>query len=152
MRLITFICLCVPLAAQAGLYKCLDKAGRVTYTNAICDKVGLKEAKLIPPPPPPAIDPPALQSPPPARQAMHKPADVIAAKQAEPGEMPTAKLALNKTITASSGNCAKINEQIGQVMDEMDEARQTGHTARQETDWDQRLSRMQAEKSRLGCF
>jgi hypothetical protein len=147
MRLLTILCLMLPLAAQAGLYKCLDNAGRVTYTNAICDKAGLKEAKLIPPPPPPAIDLPKARLAQPAKPPVDKPADSLANKEAA-----TPKLALNRTRAPDSGNCGKLNEQIGQVMDEMDEARRTGHTARQDAEWDDKLSRMQTEKNRLGCF
>jgi len=161
MRLITLLCFLLPLAAQAGLYKCLDNAGRVTYTNAACDKAGLKEGKLIPPPPPPAIDRPQAQSTsaqsptvqaPPAKLAINKPASVMASKEAPPKEMPATKLAMNRATIARTGNCDQINTQIGQVMDEMDVARPAGYTAKQEADWNQTLSRMQAEKSRLGCF
>ncbi len=170
MRLITLLCFLLPLAAQAGLYKCLDNAGRVTYTNAACDKAGLKEGKLIPPPPPPAIDRPQTQSAlaqsalaqstltqstlaqSPAKLAINKPASVMASKETPPKEMPATKLALNRATVAKTGNCDQINTQIGQVMDEMDVARPAGYTAKQEADWNQTLSRMQAEKSRLGCF
>lgn len=162
MRLITLLCFLLPLAAQAGMYKCLDNAGRVTYTNAACEKTGLKEGKLIPPPPPPAIDrpqaqsslaqSPAVQLPSPAKLAINKPASVMASKEVPPKEMPATKLALNRATIAKSGNCDQINMQIGQVMDEMDVARPAGYTAKQEADWNQTLSRMQVEKSRLGCF
>ena len=161
MRLITLLCFLLPLAAQAGLYKCLDNTGRVTYTNAACEKTGLKEGKLIPPPPPPAIDRPRVQSPlaqspaiqsPPAKLAINKPASVMASKEVPPKEMPATRLALNRATIAKTGNCDQINMQIGQVMDEMDVARPAGYTAKQEADWNQTLSRMQVEKSRLGCF
>lgn len=161
MRLITLLCCLLPLAAQAGLYKCLDNTGRVTYTNAACEKTGLKETTLIPPPPPPAIDPPqpqssSAQSPvfqsQPAKLASNKPASVMASKEIAPKEMPTTRLVLNSATLTKTGNCDHINMQIGRVMDEMDVARPAGYTAKQETDWNQTLSRMQAEKSRLGCF
>lgn len=157
MRLITLFCFLLPLAAQAGMYKCLDNAGRVTYTNAACEKAGLKEGKLIPPPPPPAIDRPQtqsslVQSPPPAKLAINKPASVMASKEVPPKEMPATRLALNRATITKTGNCDQINMQIGQVMDEMDVARPAGYTAKQEADWNQTLSRMQVEKSRQGCF
>lgn len=171
MRLITLLCFMLPLAAQAGLYKCLDNTGRVTYTNAACEKTGLKEGKLIPPPPPPAIDRPqaqlssarlpssqssSAQSPAvqslPAKLAIKKPANVMASKEIAPKEMPATRLALNSATLTKTGNCDHINMQIGRVMDEMDVARPAGYTARQEADWNQTLSRMQADKSRLGCF
>ena len=59
---------------------------------------------------------------------------------------------MNSATLTKTGNCDHINMQIGRVMDEMDVARSTGYTAKQEADWNQTLSRMQAEKSRLGCF
>jgi hypothetical protein len=155
MRLITLLCFLLPLAAQAGLYKCLDNAGRVTYTNAACEKTGLKEGKLIPPPPPPAIDRPqaqlsSVQSP--AKLAINKPASAMASKEVAPKEMPATRLALNSATITKTGNCDHLNLQIGRVMDEMDLARPAGYTAKQEADWNQTLSRMQAEKSRLSCF
>lgn len=170
MRLITLIFLCLPLVAQASLYKCLDNAGRVTYTNAACDKAGLKEATLIAPPPPPAVDAPVVQTPPTVKLSASKPRSTgfreIAPKEAPLREtalqsalqgtplheMPTAKLAMNRIAPSSTGNCDKMNEQLGRVMDDMDAARRAGYTAQQEAGWNQRISGIQSEKSRMGCF
>ena len=146
MRLTLILILLLPVAAQADMYKCLDNAGHVTYTNSLCSKNGLKEAKLIPPPPTPAVDIP-VALPPSAKLAARTPTSKPAAQ-----ESPSTKLAIQKTMVASSGKCAKINDEIGQVMDEMDAARRVGHTSRQEAEWNERLARMQGEKSRMGCF
>lgn len=34
-------------ASAAETYKCLDKSGRVTYSNVACDKLGLRLANLV---------------------------------------------------------------------------------------------------------
>jgi len=35
-------------ASAAETYKCLDKTGRVTYSNSTCDRLGLRLASLVP--------------------------------------------------------------------------------------------------------
>ena len=140
--LAVYLLLLFPLAAQADLYKCTDKAGNVTYTNSPCAKAGLKEAKLIPPPPPPAIDMPAK-----ARSA--KPV----ADKSEPAPRPqqTAALPVMKS-SPSLDACAQLNADMGKTLDEMDAARNQGAAPRQQAEWNNKLDRLQAEKSRLGCF
>lgn len=154
MRLtIILLSLLLPFAAQAGLYKCLDQAGHITYTNTACDKAGLKEAKLIPPPPPPAVDARVVNAPSPAVKPPANKVVNATPPEAAPAEAkPAARIALTKTTNAGAGNCEKMNQQIGQVMDEMDEARRAGYTAKQEAEWGQKLSRMQAERARMNCF
>ncbi len=34
-------------ASAADTYKCVDKAGRVTYSNTTCDRLGLRLASLV---------------------------------------------------------------------------------------------------------
>ena len=34
-------------ACFADTYKCVDKAGRVTYSNSTCDRLGLRFASLV---------------------------------------------------------------------------------------------------------
>lgn len=60
---------CVPIAAHADIYKCVDGAGHVTYSNIVqkgCQKLNLEPLSSIPPPPKPAAKP--------ANGAQHTPA------------------------------------------------------------------------------
>ena len=147
MRLLVFLCMLFPLAAQAGLFKCTDQAGKVTYTNLPCAKMGLTETKVIPPPPLPA---------------QHGKSAPVAAEKASI----TDSAAENHVRTQKKGKpvraaqpqesnnkkCAKLRDRMGRIMDQMDAARRHGYTAKQETDWDNKLRQLQAEKNRLDCF
>ena len=148
MRLLILFCLFVPLAAQADLFKCVDNAGKVTYTNLPCSKMGLTETKVIPPPPPVT------------RQA--KPAAVMAEKPTNDGAVTergtNPKKKKEKSVQtahpqeSNRKKCTQLKEKMGQIMDQMDAARRQGYTAKQEAAWDTRLRELQAEKNRLGCF
>ena len=141
--------------AHATLYKCLDNAGKVTYTNLPCDKSGLKESSIIPPPPPPAdtTAPAPQDKAPTAATPASRP---VPKSNAKPAEAPAANsgvsVQLNTTQQAPGGKCARLDDTIGQVMDEMDEARRKGYTAQQEAAWNARIKKLQAEKNKLGCF
>jgi hypothetical protein len=139
-----------PLTAQADLYKCTDSAGKVTYTNSACAKAGLKEAKVIPPPPPPVLDKPA-KAPEAAKPAVEKSAsstkvkDIVATKE-------TVALQLVKSTSASADKCAKLNGDVGRIMDEMDATRRNGQADSGQSAWNESLKKLQTEKNRLGCF
>jgi hypothetical protein len=140
-----------PLAADADVFKCIDNAGKVTYTNLPCAKAGLKESKLIPPPPPPALDPQAAK----ASRATE------AAEDAEEAGRKSVKVSKKHETTSlelmASGKsndkkCNKLNDDVGKTMDDMDANRRQGYTPQQEAAWNDKLKKLQAEKSRLGCF
>jgi hypothetical protein len=135
-----------PLAAQADLFKCTDNTGKVTYTNTSCAKAGLKEAKVIPPPPPPALDKTAKAAQP-GKAAAGKPAE-----QEESKPRQTAALKVVKSAPGKGNACASLNTDMGRVMDEMDAARGQEPSAAQQSAWTEKLGKLQAEKSRLGCF
>lgn len=136
-------CLIFPLAAQAGLLKCTDGKGNITYTNSPCAKIGLKEAAVIPPPPPPALDKPAKA---------HEIAKPAAEKNpGTPKPQDTASLQLMKSVQASDDQCAKLNSTMGRILDEMDAARRKGRADANAT-WNENLKKLQADKNRLGCF
>jgi hypothetical protein len=145
MHPLTFYFLFLPLAAQANLFKCTDSVGKVTYTNTSCAKAGLKEAKILPPPPPPALD---------ATAKVSQQAKTVAGKTAYPEPKPrqTAALQVMKSTQSNSSACAKLNEDLGKTMDEMDAARSQGSTAKKQAEWNIRLDNLQTEKNRLGCF
>ncbi len=133
-----------PLTAQADLYKCTDKTGKVTYTNAACAKVGLREAKIIPPPPPPALDKP-VKAAEPSKAAIEKSAGSGKTRD-------TVALRLVKSTQGSQDECAKLNGDMGRIMDQMDAAHRNGQTPDEEAGWNEVLKKLQNEKNRLGCF
>jgi hypothetical protein len=147
----TFFILVMPLScvlalpAQATLFKCQDPAGNVTYTNLPCDKSGLKEAKVVPPPPPPA----EMVSPKPL------PAVEISKTDKRPSgdnKKGGTSLHLIKSQDSNEEKCAKLNDALGNTMDEMDAARRQGYTPKQEAEWNAKLKKLQADKNKLGCF
>lgn len=138
-----------PIAAQADLYKCTDNSGKVTYSNSSCTKAGLKQAKLIPPPPPPAVNAATKASKEQSNQQAKPATDKIAAA---PKARETASVQLMKSSSGKDGMCAKLNNDMGRTMDEMDAARDQGYSARQQAEWSDSLQKLQSEKNRLGCF
>lgn len=148
MRVLILLCLLFPFAAQADLFKCTDRAGKVTYTNLPCSKMGLTETKVIPPPPAPADQ--KKGKAPAATKSEITPYTAEASRGAKTKKASSLQ-GLNRQ-ESSAKKCAKLTDQIGHIMDEMDAARRHGYTAKQESDWDSKLRRLQAEKNRLGCF
>ncbi len=148
MRLLVLLCMLAPLAAQADLFKCTDQAGKVTYTNLPCAKMGLTETKVIPPPPPLPV-----QRGKPASAAAEKASIADSAAENRPGTRKKEKPARAAHPQESNNKkCAKLRDRMGRIMDQMDAARRHGYTAKQETDWDNKLRQLQAEKNRLDCF
>ncbi len=157
MRLFFILLFCLPVATQATIFKCLDKAGQVTYTNAGCDKSGMSEAKILSAPPPPAIDAPKpgktesriITPAPKAADVANTPTQAVSQRHAT---AQLSKAQVQKTPPPASANCAILNNQLGQVMDEMDAARHENVLSGQVAEWDSRLAQLQSEKSKLGCF
>lgn len=148
MRLLVFLCIFFPLIAQADLFKCTDRAGKVTYTNLPCAKMGLVETKVIPLPPLPAQH--AKSAP----VATAEKTSITAGAAENPGGTKKKDKPARAIHPQESNNkkCAKLRDQMGRIMDQMDAARRHGYTAKQETDWDNKLRQLQAEKNRLSCF
>lgn len=149
--LILLLCLFFPLAAQADLYKCTDGAGKVTYTNLPCSRMGLTETKVIPPPPAPAEQSKAKRSSVPQVDETPAPEKSTASAKKKKKQQSDAVTSM-KPRESSDKKCAKLKDQMGKIMDEMDAARRHGYTSKQESDWDNKLRKLQAEKNRLGCF
>ena len=147
MRLLILLCLFVPLAAQADLFKCVDSAGKVTYTNLPCSRMGLTETKVIPPPPP--VIRPAKSAGTAEKSALAGATTESAVKPKKRKEKP---VQLVHPQESNNKKCVKLKDQMGRIMDQMDAARRHGYTAKQETAWDSRLRQLQTEKNRLGCF
>jgi hypothetical protein len=145
-RLAIFFLLAFPFAAQADLFKCTDNAGKVTYSNSACAKSGLKEAKLIPPPPPPALD----KSPPPKTAESDRP---VAEKNADRAKNEqVVALTMVRPAPGNTEKCAKLNGDVGRLLDQLDATRRSGEVSSQTAEWDKTLKDLQSEKNRLGCF
>lgn len=146
LRTILFLLGIIALPVQAEeMYKCINAAKEVTYTNQPCGKLpGMKEAKTIEADPGPPVPPP----PKPPKTAA-KPETKQPRKTAQ--ERAEAKRVL-KAERAEKNKCDKISDQISQVMDKMDAARHRGYTAKQEAEWNDKIRELNAKKSRLNCF
>ncbi len=148
MRLVSLlILLSLAWPAHATLYKCMDHAGKITYTNLPCDKNGLKESGIIPPPPPPADTP--VSAPQDKAPVAGKPSGKSTDK---PPASNSVSVQLHAPQQSSGEKCVRLDDTIGQVMDEMDEARRKGYTLQQEAAWKARIKKLQAEKNKHGCF
>ncbi len=103
--------------AQATLNKCIDAQGKVTYSNLPCKNA--REAKRVeidPPPTPPVAAKPAPRPQP----AAAKPLAADAPLQLE------TRQASGKP-SATGKQCDSLSEQLGRVLDRMDEARRKGY-------------------------
>ena len=143
MRPLAICFLIFPLAAQADLFKCTDNAGKVTYTNSACAKAGLKEAKIIPPPPPPVLDKPAKAA---------ETATVAEKNAAGVKDNDTVAMKLVKATQGNQDKCAKLNGDMGRILDQMDTAHRRGQPSGEEAGMNEALKKLQADKNRLGCF
>lgn len=146
-----FLLLCLAaLPAQAEqLYKCVDAEKHVTYSNLPCSKFpGLKETKTIAAEPAPPTSEPARAT---AREAAAAPESGTRAEKKTARERAETKRVL-KAERAEKTKCAKLSEQIGQVIDKMDTARHKGYTVKQEAEWKQKIEDLNAKKARLNCF
>ena len=85
--------LLVAQQAAAQMYKCADKAGKITYSSARCSDIGLKDAGEIrdrlqvtpaPPAPQPYAPPPARPAPPAVSGPVVQPEAPKPAAAAEP--------------------------------------------------------------------
>jgi len=109
-------------AAGAQTFKCVDAAGKVTYTNGKCSDLGLKNAGEVPdhlnmnpafrPSPSAPLQPQAPSAPPPARSA---PAAAPPQDPAAPGEGDATDA--NRrcfTVKTPTGNVTRCNERPDQ--------------------------------------
>lgn len=147
MRTLSLLALLIlALPVHATLFRCEDAAGHVTYTNLPCDKAGLKEAKVIPPAPPPAEPAPVKPEAAPAAKSAEKESKEPEKKKSEP------TMQLIRSQESKGDKCAQINKAMGKIMDDMDAARRQGYTTKQETEWNAKLKKLQADKATHGCF
>lgn len=143
--------LALPVQAQS-LYKCVDASTReITYSNLPCSKFpGMKEAKTIQADP----GPPVQETPKPAarKKASEKPESGEKEKEKTTAQDKAEAKRVLKAERAEKSKCDKISEQISETMDKMDAGRRKGYTAKQESEWNDKIKALNAKKNRMNCF
>ena len=141
------------LAPSAGLgettlNKCIDARGFVTYTNKPC--VNAREVRTLEIDPPPVVEVPqsgagvAAYPPPVAPPALPD-------RERARGETRKAGRPPAPTGT-SAGLCETLADQLGQVLDKMDQARRKGYTQEQMDKWNAESRALERKKQQSACF
>jgi hypothetical protein len=99
--------LCAAVAAQ-GMYKCKDAAGKLTYADQECDKLGLSSAGAIKGK---TSEAPALKSPPAARRPAPAPAARSAPSSAEAPKVPERRCFVVKTAKGTATRCNDVPDE-----------------------------------------
>jgi uncharacterized protein DUF4124 len=105
----------LPGAAGAQTFKCMDKAGKVTYTNVKCADLGLKDAGEVPDRINlnPAYQPPRRTEPPPSapEPASGEPkAEAPAARTPAAGDAEQADKRRCFVVKTPTGNVTRCND------------------------------------------
>ncbi|MEW6415573.1 MAG: DUF4124 domain-containing protein [Pseudomonadota bacterium] len=153
------------VAAQATLNKCIDAAGRVTYSNLPCRGAReVKQVEIDPPPPKPAMPPTPAAAPTPTPQPTVPSAGAAGAPPAPPARTPavapaaaTPRLSApakpsRPAATTTPRNCDALTEQLGRVLDQMDASRSKGVTPQQLDAWTREVETLERRKREAGCF
>jgi hypothetical protein len=153
-RLSVLTCMAMlALAADAHastLNKCIDARGQVTYSNLPCHNAReVRTLEVDPPPPAATANSQSAQSAP----ARRTPAQTTL----NPVEKATITLETQRTSgkpvkNASARQCDAIGEQLGKVLDKMDQARRAGYTQKQMDAWNREVKTLESRKQRGGCF
>lgn len=159
------LCALLPAVAgaQATLNKCIDAHGAVTYSNLPCrDAREVRKVEIDPAPPVPAAAPkaaPAVTSTQPAKVAApvktapsappSKPAPSAPAIRLEPqsaSRKPT-------VLAPSAGQCEILSEQLGRLLDKMDQASRKGSASpAQMKAWNEEIRELERKKQQSACF
>jgi hypothetical protein len=169
----------LPVAAQATLNKCIDAAGKVTYSNLPCRNAQqVKKVEIDPPPqaarpqgvqtpvPPAASAGPVQPSPVPASAPVAVPVPTSPTMQDPPAARKAPVIAIEpspKYIEAqpspvqpsarpSASQCNALSDQLGRVFDKMDAARRVGATQEQMKNWNEEIKELERKKQQSGCF
>ncbi len=159
------LCALLPAVAgaQATLNKCIDARGGVTYSNLPCkDAREIKKVEIDPVPPAPAEAPkaaPAATPTQPARPAVpakaapsvppSKPAPAAPAIRLEP-QSASRKPAV---LAPSSGQCETLSDQLGHLLDMMDQASRKGSASpAQMKAWNEEVRELERKKQQSSCF
>jgi uncharacterized protein DUF4124 len=135
------------LPAQAEvLYKCVDAAMDVTYSNIPCRKFpGLKETKAIDPDVGPEV----------SETGGPSPGKGEGTEAQVPGQPPRAVAEGKRVLKAErtqKSPCDALSDQISGLMDKMDSARDKDYSAQPENDWASKIKELNVKKNRLNCF
>jgi hypothetical protein len=138
------LCALLPAVAgaQATLNKCIDARGAVTYSNLPCKNAReVKKVEIDPAPPAPAKAAPRV---PPS-----KPAPAAPAIRLEPqagSKKPT-------VLAPSAGQCETLSEQLGRLLDKMDQASRKGSASpAQLKAWNEEVRELERKKQQSACF
>ena len=159
------LCALLPAVAgaQATLNKCIDAHGAVTYSNLPCKNAReVKKVEIDPAPPATAAAPkaaPAVTAPQPAKPAApakaapsvppSKPAPATPAIRLEPQSGPR-----KPTVLApSAGQCETLSEQLGRLLDKMDQASRKGSASPEQMKaWNEEVRELERKKQQSACF
>jgi hypothetical protein len=159
------LCALLPAVAgaQATLNKCIDARGAVTYSNLPCKNAReVKKVEIDPAPPAPAAVPkaaPTVAAPQPAKPAApakaapsvpsSKPAPAAPANRLEPQSGPR-----KPTVLApSAGQCETLSEQLGRLLDKMDQASRKGSASPEQMKaWNEEVREIERKKQQSACF
>jgi len=159
------LCALLPAVAgaQATLNKCIDARGAVTYSNLPCkNSREVKKVEIDPAPPAPAAVPkaaPAVTSTQPAKVATpaktapstppSKPAPRAPAIRLEPQSAPRKQAVL----APSAGQCETLSEQLGRLLDKMDQASRKGSASPEQMKaWNEEVRELERKKQQSACF
>jgi hypothetical protein len=149
--------------AQATLNKCIDARGDVTYSNLPCKNAReVKKVEIDPAPPAPAEAPKAAPAATPAQPARpaapakaaprvppSKPAPAAPAVRLEP-QSASRKPAV---LAPSAGQCEILSEQLGRLLDKMDQASRKGSASpAQLKAWNEEVRELERKKQQSACF
>jgi hypothetical protein len=166
-----------PAIEAAALNKCIDAQGQVTYSNLPCRNAReVRKVEIDPPPKPdlapaPAPVPAKAAAPQPLAlprsaaspqieakpQAAPLPAAVPPAIGAPPASsqgLPTAapQKPAKSSIRLTARQCDSLTDQLGKVLDQMDQTRRSGYTQQQMDAWEQEIQDIESKKQQSGCF
>jgi hypothetical protein len=161
------LCALLPAVAgaQATLNKCIDARGAVTYSNLPCKNAReVKKVEIDPAPPAPAAAPkaaPAVTAPPPAKPAAPAKAapSVPSSKPAPAAPAPAIRLEPQSgprkptVLAPSAGQCETLSEQLGRLLDKMDQASRKGSASPEQMKaWNEEVREIERKKQQSACF
>jgi hypothetical protein len=136
--------------AQDTLNKCIDAQGLVTYTNKPCTNAReVHKLEIDPPPvPDPARAEPTQAATPVAKSAGPAPAAIRLEMQRAPsGGKPS-----TTQQTGNAKHCDTLSNQLGKILDTMDQARRKGYTQDQMNRWNEKIRELELKKQQSACF
>lgn len=149
LLVLIFALIAAPAWAQATLNKCIDAQGLVTYTNKPC--VNAHEVRKLEIDPAPVPDQPRT-------------AETLAVQPSKPAAQPeqplpsgniqieTRKAGKPVLQKSAGGPCDILSDQLGRILDKMDQARRKGYTQAQMDKWNEQTRELERKKQQSACF